>query len=99
MYFITGFTKYEIDEKTKIPNIGSARTFGYYELMTEALEAVLGNYCDIFEHCYTYMVVEYIEPGLYNPATERWFFKWNDEFKRYENIKPFEDCWGNYAFG
>ena len=99
MYFITGFTKYEIDEKTKVPNVGFSRTFGYYERSDEAIEAVLGNYCDIFECCYTYMVVEEIEPGLYNPASYRWFFKWNDESKKYEFIKPFEDCWGNYAFG
>ena len=38
MYFITGFTKYEIDEKTRISNIGSARTFGYYKRAAEGLD-------------------------------------------------------------
>lgn len=99
MYFITGFTKYNTQTVTGIPDIGHARTFGYYETKDDAVEAVLGNYCDIFECCYTYAVVEYIEPGLYNLATEKWFFKWNDEKCQYEPIEPFVDCWGNYAFG
>ena len=98
MYFITGFTEYNINTKG-IPEIGHARTFGYYETETDAIEAVLGNYCDIFECYYTYMVVEHIEPGLYNLATQSWFFKWNEKARKYEAIDSLEDCWGNYAFG
>lgn len=97
MYFITTFTQYTLERG--IPNIGSARTVGYYENKQDALNAVLENWCDIFESTYTYAVVEYIEPGLYNPATERWFFKWCDTHNAYEPINAFEDCWGNYAFG
>lgn len=99
MYFITGFTKYEIDEVTKMPNIGCARTFGYYMNSNDAKEAVKYNSCDIFESVYTYMVIEHIEEGLYNPASDRLFFKWNNEKREYEEIEPIEDCWGNYAFG
>ena len=97
MYFITGFTDYNMTT-SGIPNIGHSRTFGYYETEEDAINAVFGNYCDIFEYMYTYAVVEYIESGLFNMATNRWFFKWNDEKKKYEAIEPFEDCWGNYAF-
>ena len=97
MYFVTGFTEYNMTI-SGIPNIGCSRTFGYYETESDAIEAVLGNYCDIFEYVYTYVVVEYIEPGLFNMAEDRWFFKWNDVANKYEAIEPFEDCWGNYAF-
>ena len=99
MYFITGFTKYEIDERTQTPNIGSSRTFGYYMNRDDAKEAVKYNYCDIFEAMYDYMVIEHIEEGLYNLASGRLFFKWNHKKREYEEIEPFEDHWGNYAFG
>ena len=98
MYFITVFTKYEKHENS-CPNIGSSRTVGYYTNKKDAIDAVLENCCDIWEYCYTYAVVEFIEPGLYNPAEERWFFKWDDEKHCYEEIEPFVDCYGNYAFG
>jgi hypothetical protein len=99
MYFITGFTKYEVDERTHVPDIGSARTFGYYANSSDAKEAVRHNFCDIFESMYDYMVIEHIEEGLYQLASGRLFFKWNDKQKKYEEIDPIEDCWGNYAFG
>lgn len=97
MYFITTFTRYELNRG--IPDIGSSRTVGYYTNKKDAIDTVLENCCDIWEHIYTYAVVEHIEPGLYNPATERWFFKWNNETLQYEPIEAFIDNWGNYAFG
>ncbi len=98
MYFITGFIKYELDARGYL-DIGGSRTFGYYETEDDAIKAVLGNYCDIFEYMYDYVVVEHIKLGLYNQATNRWFFKWNDTLKKYEAIEPLDDHWGNYAFG
>ena len=84
MYFITGFIKYEIDERTKVANIGSARTFGYYKDKDVAIKAVKNNWCDIQERVYRYAVVEYIEEGLYEPVEERWFFEWSEEKKEFE---------------
>ena len=98
MYFITCFQKYEIDE-LGWPNVGSGRTFGYYNDRDVALEAVRDNWCDIQERIYRYAVVEHIEEGLYNPATDRWFFEWNEGTKTFEAITPFVDHCGNYAFG
>lgn len=98
MYFITVFTQYILTEYGP-PDIGSMRTVGYYTNKKDAIDSVRENCCDIFEFTYTYAVVEYIAPGLYNPATERWFFKWNEETNQYDPIEPFIDNWGNYAFG
>ena len=67
MYFITCFQKYE-QTKYGAPDIGDSRTFGYYNDRDVALEAVRDNWCDIQERIYCYVVVEYIEEGLYNPA-------------------------------
>lgn len=98
MYFITCFSKYE-QTKFGVADIGSARTFGYYEDKDVAIEAVKKNWCDIQERLYRYAVVEYIEEGLYNPATERWFFEWNESEHQFCSIEPFIDNSGNYAFG
>lgn len=98
MYFITTFTQYIITERG-FPDIGDSRTVGYYADKKDAIDTVLENRCDLWETIYTYAVVEYIEPGLYSIASERWFFKWNNETGQYDPIEPFIDCYGNYAFG
>ena len=98
MYFITVFTKYEINQRG-FADIGSSRTVGYFKNKDDAINSVLDNCCDIFEYTYNYAVVEWIEPGLYNQATLHWFFKWNTKTKQYEPIEAFEDNFGNYAFG
>lgn len=98
MYFITCFTKYETD-KLGWPDIGSARTFGYFADKDEAIAAVKRNCGDIQERVYRYAVVEHIEEGLYNLATDRWFFEWDEDEQRFFQIEPFVDNSGNYAFG
>lgn len=100
MYFITCFQKYE-QTKLGVPDIGSYRTFGYYNDRDVAIEMVHQNNCDIHENLYHYAVIECIPEGVYDVALERIFFEWNDEAKRYDMVdsKPFEDCFGNYAFG
>ena len=99
MYFITCFSRYEPNTRIGVPDIGSARTFGYYADRDEAIEVVKKNNCDIQERIYRYAVIEHIPEGLYNLATERLFFEWNEEKEEFEPIEPFIDCWGNYAFG
>ena len=100
MYFITTFTKYEIDQHGW-PDTGDTRTVGYYTEKEQAINAVLENRCDLWETIYTYAVVEYLTPGLYPLAqdNERWFFKFNKDNLSYEPIEPFVDNFGNYAFG
>lgn len=99
MYFITCFSRYEPNTRIGVPDIGSARTFGYYHDRDVAIEMVKINNCDIQERVYRYAVIEHISEGLYEVADERLFFEWNDEKKEFEPIEPFVDCWGNYAFG
>lgn len=100
MYFITCFQKYEIDE-FGWPDLGAGRTFGYYFRKGDAVEAVINNNADIHEYTYRYAVIEHIPEGLYNVALDRLFFEWNEDAQRYDMIdgEPFEDCFGNYAFG
>ena len=97
MYFITCFSQYKLIGG--VPDIGSARTFGYYNDRDTAIKMVELNNCDIQERLYEYAVIEYIPEGLYNPAEERIFFKWNEDKQEFERIEGFVDCWGNYAFG
>lgn len=99
-YFITTFVKYDTD-RNGLPDIGEARTVGYYDSKEEAISRVLENRCDLWETIYTYAVVERLSPGLYPFVSEeeRWFFKWNNDTKQYEPTEPFKDNFGNYAFG
>ncbi len=99
MYFITCFSRYVPNDRIGVPDIGSARTFGYYKDRTVAIDSVKRKCCDIQEMVYRYAVVEEIPEGLYQPATEKTFFEWNEEKKEFELIEPFIDCCGNYAFG
>lgn len=98
MYFVTCFQKYEIDE-TGFPNIGAARTYGYYNDRDVAIRMVELNNLDICECLYDYAVIEYITEGLYNLAEERIFFKWDDDTRMYKMIEPIVDHCGNFAFG
>lgn len=99
-YFITTFVKYDTDQKG-LPDIGEARTVGYYDSKEEAISRVLENRGDLWETIYTYVVVERLSSGLYPFASkeDRWFFKWNNDTKQYEPTEPFKDNFGNYAFG
>lgn len=98
MYFVTCFQKYEIDE-TGFPDIGAARTYGYYNDRDVAIRMVELNNLDICECLYDYAVIEYITEGLYNLAEERIFFKWDDDMRMYKMIEPIVDHCGNFAFG
>lgn len=99
MYFITCFQRYEPNDRIGVPDIGHARTFGYYKDRGAAIESVKRNNCDIQERVYRYAVIECIPEGLYNPATEKIFLEWNEDNKQFELIEPFVDHCGNYAFG
>jgi hypothetical protein len=102
MYFITCFEKYEIDNKTNIPDIGENRAVGYYSHKSMAVEDLNKNNCDMYEYLYKYAVIEKIPMGLYPIAEETTFFEWNEEKQGYfevEDQTQFDDIFGNYAFG
>ena len=99
MYFITCFSRFEFNERLGVADIGSSRTFGYYNDRSKAIEVVKNNYCDIQERLYKYAVIEHIPEGFYNIAEERIFFEWNNEKEAFELITPLIDRGGNYALG
>ena len=47
---------------------------GYFTDLEEAVQSVIDNVADVFEHCYNYAVIEGYEEGLY-PVAEltKWF--------------------------
>ena len=50
---------------------------------------------------YKYAVIEFIPCGIYQPATEKIFFEWDDQSRHYLEVdsKNFLDDFGNYAIG
>lgn len=68
-------------------NFGLTAIPGWYSSKDKAFDAVRNNYCDIWETCFNYALIEKIEEGLYNPATtDRWWFKYNEADDQYELI-------------
>ena len=100
MYFITGFQRYEWGSNG-VPELGAVRTFGYYARKEWAVDDLHNNALDIRECLYNYAVIEYIPEGLYQAASERIFFKWDDERKGFFEIDEtaMQDNFGNYAIG
>lgn len=99
IYTINMMTKLEKDENG-FPYCGSERVVGYYSVKEGAIQAVKENWCDICECCYNCAVVEEIEEGLYRPALNgnRWWFKYNDVTKMYDEIPEPEFCKGFSGF-
>lgn len=84
IYTILIFTKLEKDKYG--PDFGCERLVGYYTDKDSAFAAVINNSCDINETCYNYALIEEVEEGLYNPAFNRWWFKFNYDRGEYEQI-------------
>ena len=99
MWFITVFEKYV--KTNAAPDIGEFRTIGYYPNKGMAIEDVLENAIDMHEDMYKYAVIEFIPFGLYQPATKKIFFEWDDQSRHYFEVdsENFSDDFGNYAIG
>ena len=100
MFFITCFKKISKDDLGWL-DLGSSRTFGYYDNFKAADEALKNNYCDMYETIYYYAIIEHIEQGIHSCYKERWFYKYNKETKGYlpiEAPEEFKHCY-NIALG
>lgn len=102
IYTIMVATNLELDNE-KFPYFGDSSLIGYYMDKEAAFERVKENACDINETCYDYALVEQIREGLFRPATydSRWWFKYNAERKRYEEIPepPFLKHFCGFSIG
>lgn len=99
MYFITCFQK--ISEDKCGVDIGATRTFGYYDKFEYADEALKFNFCDMYEHLYSFAVIEKLEPGIHSIPINRWFYKYDEEkdgFYHIEEPDEFKHC-TNFALG
>jgi len=85
IYVIMVFSKCEKDDRGFL-DMGATRIVGFRHELENAIKSVKNNVCDIWEHCYTYAVVEKVEPTIYPSASERWFFKYNVANGEYEAI-------------
>ncbi len=91
IYTVMVMTDLRQDPKTKCPEFGSSRIVGWYSQYPNARSSVESNNCDINETCYRYALFEECEEGLYNPATNTWWFEYDRDKDRYIEIaKP--DC-------
>jgi hypothetical protein len=85
IYLITVFDKCEPNERWGY-ELGCRRSVGFRWTLEDAIDTVESNMCDIWEYSYDYACIEELNGALYPWADERWFFKFNTETKRYEQI-------------
>ena len=86
IYVVTVFTKCTENKEYGILDLGETRTIGFLHDLTTAKKLVESNSCDIWETCYTYAIVEEIEPGFYPISTKNFLYKFNIDKNIYEEI-------------
>lgn len=89
-------------EDAKYPgylDFGHERNVGYYTSLDDAINSVSNNNCDIWETIYKYAMIEEVKEGLYGSACMRtWWFKWNEELKKYEPMEKPEFAKNSFGF-
>lgn len=98
IYTVMVMEKLDQDPKTKLPEFGSERLVGWYQSLADAYSSVVYNNYDIHETCYNYALIEECSEGLYEPAINKWWFKYNKEIDEYSEIKEPEFCKGFCGF-
>ena len=73
------------DTLSRFPHYKStrSRTFGFYNTFNEAYEAVMENRGNMVECLYSYLVMEYIEPGIHPMVHVEEWFKYEDFTKKW----------------
>ena len=72
---------------------------GYFTDLKEAIQSVIDNVADVFEHCYNYAVIEWYEEGLYpRPELTKWFKYDAKSDKAFEIEPPLHNNVRGYAF-
>lgn len=102
MYFITAMTNI-VYEDTKFDSEEfkkhSTRCFGYYSDKEKAINAVVNNYCDMYETTYEFILIEKIGEGIHPDADIIGWFKYNGQINKYEPIEVERTGFCNYALG
>lgn len=89
IYPITVMT--DIVNKNGFCYCSSGQQVGIYYKKEDAIETVVENCGDINEHTYNYALVEEIPYGVYPTAHNRWWYKFNYNTCKYEQIFSMED--------
>ena len=69
----------------------ATRCFGVFQTLDEAMESVVNNYSDIWEHTYNFMVIEPLEFGIhpYSASEDQMWFEYNQKTDRFDFIPSF----------
>lgn len=78
MYFITTLIGKDTLKKHPYYKTTNCRCFGYFKLLTDAINAVEKNMGSMQECLYTYLVIEEMEQGVHPISTLELWYKWED---------------------
>ena len=76
-----------IEQDSGFVTLGDWDIVGFLHDKEDALESVKANACDMYEACFDYAIVEEIHPGIYAMDSNRWYFKFNRETRKYVQIE------------
>ena len=87
IYTILACEKLEMNKEIGMPTLGHKHFAGWFTNLCAAMNAVKNNQGDIREAFYDYAVIESSEEGIYGLTGELYYFKWNYEKNKYEQIE------------
>lgn len=82
---------YPTDKRSGFPDLGATMTAGYYHDLSDAIESMHVNNCDIRECVYNAGFILCRFPGMYQSVDKNWriYFVWNEELQGfYEAEEP-----------
>ncbi len=92
MYFVTAIQA--VPENVRL--IWDSRCFGYFEDRDRALEAVKGNWADMHEGNFNFLVIEHIPQGIHPvPQNETWF-SWSPYHGGHWKLLAYKPEWSNH---
>lgn len=86
IYAIMVFEKCKRNDTNWI-DMGCTRIVGFKHNLESAKQTVIDNVCDICESCYRYALIEEVVPCVYPCSDKRWYFTFNKETQKYEEIE------------
>lgn len=95
IFLITTFETMLPKDEYGFLKTGARRSVGYYADFESAKRVVENNVLDLWETIYDYIAIEELNEGLYPYADNKWFYKYNVNTNRYEQInapKEYEKC-------
>ncbi len=84
-WFITSIREEKASYTGRVPE---HRTLGFYSTLAETEKAIVENRGEMREKYYDFIVVEYMEPGIFPRVIHVDWWDWDNDSGRWERLLP-----------